>query len=238
MARQLPLPLPPRAALTRADLIVAPANSKAVAFVDAWPDWPVAAAALYGPQGCGKSHLVAIWKANSGACVAPASDLSANDLRGRGPLAVEDVDAAAPSLDRDRRLFEAIESATPDTPLLLTGRTPPETWRCALPDLASRMAALAAFPLWAPDDALLGALARKLFADRQLDVPDAVIDRMLVSLERSPGAFRDFVALADAKALAEGRAITIPLVRELLAEQGTAAMTDSHDSARLSSDPP
>ena len=38
--------------------------------------------------------------------------------------------------------------------------------------------ALLAFPLWAPDDELLAAIARKLFNDRQLAVPDAVIERM------------------------------------------------------------
>ena len=57
-------------------------------------------------------------------------------------------------------------------PLLLTGQEPPAAWRSSLPDLASRFSALLAFPLWAPDEALLAALARKLFADRQLAVPD------------------------------------------------------------------
>ena len=48
-------------------------------------------------------------------------------------------------------------------------------------------------------------------------VPDSVIQRMIRSLERSPGSIRDFVARADEKALAEGRPINLALVRELLA---------------------
>jgi len=87
-----------------------------------------------------------------------------------------------------------------------------------LPDLASRFSALLALPLWAPDDALLAGIARKLFTDRQLIVPDAVISRMLLSLERSPAAIRDFVDRADAKALAEARPINLALIRELLSE--------------------
>jgi hypothetical protein len=39
----------------------------------------------------------------------------------------------------------------------------------------------------------------------------------LRALERSPAAVREFVARADAKALAEGRSINSALVRELLA---------------------
>ncbi len=216
MASQLPLPLPARPCLSRADLIVTEANRDAVAFIDAWPDWPVAVAAIYGPQGCGKSHLVAVWRERSGAhLLAAANGVLSFEHR---PLAIEDVDSAEATLERDRMLFAAIEAATPAAPLLLTGRQLPASWPCVLPDLASRFAALAAFPMWRPDETLLVSLARKLFADRQLAVPDAVIDRMLVTLERSPGAFRDFVARADAKALAEGRAVNLALVRDLLAD--------------------
>jgi hypothetical protein len=39
---------------------------------------------------------------------------------------------------------------------------------------------------------------------------------MVLSLERSPSAIRDFVAHADATALAEKRPVTVGLIRELL----------------------
>jgi chromosomal replication initiation ATPase DnaA len=87
-----------------------------------------------------------------------------------------------------------------------------------MPDLSSRYRALLAFPLWAPDDALLAGLAAKLFADRQLQVPDAVVAHMIRSLERSPGAIRDFVARADQRALSEKRPVNLGLIKELLAD--------------------
>jgi len=217
---QLPLPLASRPALSRADLIVTPANASAVAFIDAWPDWPVATVVLYGPAGCGKSHLVSIWQDMTGARVLAASRISREAMGEGTPLAIEDVDSEAPKAARDGALFAALESATQTVPLLLTGREPPSSWACTLPDLASRFAALASFPVWAPDEELLGALARKLFAERQIPVPDAVIARMLLSLERSPRAIRDFVTLADAEALAQARPLNLALVRELLAAPG------------------
>jgi chromosomal replication initiation ATPase DnaA len=73
--------------------------------------------------------------------------------------------------------------------------------------------------LWSPGEELLIALARKLMDDRQLSVPEAVIERIVHSLERSPAAIRAFIAKADAKALAEARPITLGLVRELIAEE-------------------
>jgi chromosomal replication initiation ATPase DnaA len=219
LASQLILPLNQQPKLTRADFVTAPGNAQAVAFIDAWPDWPAPAAVLFGPAGSGKSHLAAIWQAQAGAARISAEGLAGLDpaaLAERGPVAVEDVDAAAPSEARDRALFALIEGTGRGAVCLFTGREPPGDWPVKLPDLASRFAALLSFSLWAPDEALLAALARKLFTDRQLVVPDSVVQRMIRSLERSPAAIRDFVARADEKALAEGRPINLALVRELL----------------------
>lgn len=217
MPSQLPLPLELRAAVSRADFIVAPANQAAVAFVDSWPDWPVTIAALCGPAGSGKTHLVEAWKERSGAQIVAAGSLDEEALaaidRSR-PLAVESVDSAAPSAMRDRALFELMEGAV--SSILFTGREAARDWPTVLPDLGARFSALLFFTLWAPDDALLAALARKLFADRKLVVPEQAIARMVRGLERSPAAIREFVAEADAKSLAEGRAINDGLVRELL----------------------
>jgi len=210
----LPLNLPP--ALGRADFIVAPGNARAVAFIDSWPHWSVPVAALYGPGGAGKSHLAAIWHAASGAQVVPAA---AVDDSASGPIAVEDIDAGLPDEDRDRLLFRLLERATAAAPVLLTGKAPPMEWPVVLPDLSSRFAALLALPVWAPDDALLTALAAKLLADRQLLVPPSVVERMVLSLERSPECIRAFIAKADARALSQSRPINLALVRELIAEE-------------------
>ncbi len=217
MPSQLVLPLPERPRFARDSFIVAQANAHAVAFVDAWPDWPVAAAAIHGPSGSGKSHLAAIWQTAASATIVSASDLGRKTADGSpAPRIVEDVDSAPATPARDRALFVLLEGATREAPVLLTGREVPAAWPCVLPDLASRFSAMLALPLWAPDDALLAGLARKLFADRQLDVPDAVILGMIHALERSPAAIRDFVARADGKALAEARPVNLKLIREML----------------------
>jgi chromosomal replication initiation ATPase DnaA len=206
---QLVLPLGNRAALGREDFIVAPGNHEAVAFIDAWPDWPQPAAALYGPASSGKSHLAAIWAQRAGARIVEAKDLDYAVLAQDGALAVENVDGRA----EDSLLFSLIERGRP---LLLSGRAPPAEWPTAMPDLASRYRAMLAFALWAPNDALLTDLAKKLFADRQIAVPDAAIAPMIRSLERSPAAIRAFVARADEEALSRKRPITPALIREIL----------------------
>ena len=209
---QLVLPLETRSAQGRADFIVAPGNQHAVAFIDSFPHWPAPAAALYGPAASGKSHLAAVWAGKAGATIVEARDLSA-DLPG-GALVVENVAQDV----SDAALFALLERGAP---LLLTSQIPPSQWPSAfqlgLPDLASRLHALLAFDLWAPDDALLMGLAVKLFADRQLTVPESVVAHMIRSLDRSPGAIRDLVARADVVALTEKRPVNLSLIKELLA---------------------
>lgn len=209
---QLILPLESESALGREDFIVAPANREAVAFVDAFPNWPAPAAAFVGPAGSGKSHLAAAWAMRAKARIVAASAIDAAAL-GDDAIVVEDIDRAPPDAARDNVLFALLERGTA---MVVTAREPPGQWRAAVPDLSSRYRALLTFQFWETDEALLGALARKLFADRQLVVPDAAVEQMIRSLERSPEAIRDFVARADAKALAEKRPITAALVRELL----------------------
>jgi chromosomal replication initiation ATPase DnaA len=205
---QLILPLETRSAQGRADFIVAPGNERAVAFIDLYPGWSAPAVALVGPPASGKSHLAAVWAEKAGAKIVEAKDLG--PMLPQGALVVENVSAGVP----EAPLFALLERGAP---LLLTAQMPPSQLPVALPDLVSRIRALLAFDLWAPDDALLMGLAVKLFADRQLAVPESVVSHMIRSLERSPGAIRDFVARADAAALAAKRPINLSLIKDLLA---------------------
>ena len=207
---QLVLPLEPNNAMTRADFIVAPGNARALAFVDSFPDWPAPAVALYGPSASGKTHLARIW-----AQVCGAKLLDARSLRDpvAGPAVVENVDSA-PTFAHEPALFAMLEQGAP---VLLTGRTAPSSWPVSLPDLKSRYGALLSFELGASDEALLMALAVKLFADRQVTVPESVVTHLVRTLERSPAALRDFIQKADAHALAEKKPVNLQLIRALMA---------------------
>ncbi len=240
MADQLVFPFRVRPHLSRADFIVAEPNRQAVQFIDSWPDWPARAAALYGPPRSGKSHLAQIWAAASGAVeivlagpapapggngkVVPANieatERRVAELSGAAAILIEDMDLAgyAPSFERDRLLMALFER--PGTHVLFTGRGAPSTWPAATGDVRSRFDALLAFPLWQPDEVLLGALVRKHFADRQLEVSEGVVARILIHVERTPEAVAAFVGRIDAKALSEQRPVTERLVTDLIEAEG------------------
>ena len=68
-----------------------------------------------------------------------------------------------------------------------------------------------------PDDALLAALMLKLFGDRQITVAPEVPAYVVPRIERTFEAVARLVERLDRAALAEGRAVTVPLVRAVLA---------------------
>jgi chromosomal replication initiation ATPase DnaA len=210
MPAQLVLPLEANNAMTRADFIVAPSNALAFAFLDSFPDWAAPAAALYGPSASGKTHLARIWGTKAGAAWVDARDLTAAV---EGPAVVENIDST-PGFAHEPGLFAMLERGSP---LLLTGRGAPSTWPVMLPDLGSRFRALLGFELGAPDEALLMALAVKLFADRQVTVPEGVVTHLVRTLERSPAAIRDFIQRADARAMAEKKPVNLKLIQSLMA---------------------
>jgi chromosomal replication initiation ATPase DnaA len=222
VSRQLPLELPHRPAFGTEDFLVADCNRAAVAWIDRWPDWPAPLLILFGPEGCGKTHLAHVWQARSAARVVGAAELAGLDPGSFDPgfaLVVEDM---APGLPREaqRNLFHLYNIAGENRGYLLaTSRYAPAEWQISIPDLASRIGAAPAASIGAPDDALLAAVVVKLLADRQLKVGADVVAYLLPRMERSFAAARRLVAVIDAAALAEGRNVTVAFVRRVLEQE-------------------
>ena len=61
---QLPFEFTPEPYLGKEDFMVAACNYEAFKLVDAWPDWPFFAVCIYGPEGCGKTHLATMFAHN------------------------------------------------------------------------------------------------------------------------------------------------------------------------------
>ncbi len=227
MTRQLAFDLPGREALGRENFFVSPSNVLALAALDGWRDWPQARMLLLGPAGAGKTHLAHVWAAQSGARIVEAVELATLDQASLGEaaaLVVEDTDRVAGDAARETALFHLHNQvAALGGSLLLTAARPVRDWGLSLPDLISRMQAMAVTRLAPPDDALLSAVLVKLFADRQISVAPALIPYLASRMDRSFAAARDLVARLDALALAQGRPVTRQLASTLL---------DSPDRAR------
>ncbi|HJQ59965.1 MAG TPA: DnaA/Hda family protein [Vineibacter sp.] len=228
MAQQLPLDLAGPPAYGRADFLAAEANRAALAWIDRWPDWPGPATVLVGPPGSGKTHLLHLWAARSEALRLTGAALDRTDreaifdaLAGTRHLALDDAEAVAGRPDAERNLFHAYNWLRErGGGLLLAARTAPARWTIGLPDLASRLRAAAVPQIEPPDDALLGAVLVKLFHDQQLKISEDVIRYLVDRMERSLSAARTIVARIDQRTLADKRAVTVRLLREMAGELG------------------
>lgn len=221
MMRQLALDLPHRAALGRADFLVSACNEAALRWIERWPDWPAAAVVLYGPAGSGKSHLAELWRAKAGARLVAGAALADRDpmaLSAAPAIGVDDAEAAP-----ERALLHLYNCcAESGASLLILARQPPSRWTSALPDLASRLRALPAIAIGAPDDALLAGVLVKHFADRGLTPTPATIEYLVRRMERSFAAAARLADSLDRLSLLAGGKVSTRLAQEALAADTTA----------------
>ena len=215
--RQLALALEHSESFAREDFLSGACNAAALALIEAWPHWPGNIVVLTGPEGCGKSHIAAIWANIAGARTIAArvlDRLTVPSALATGALVIEDL---VPQDFDERALFHLLNLAREeDAFVLLSARTAPAGWTFAIPDLASRVMAIPQVALSAPDDVLLRAVLVKSFTDRQIAVDESLIVYLSRRIERSFAAVRAIVARLDEEAMRRKRPLTRALAVEVL----------------------
>ena len=230
---QLPLDLDFMPAQGRDDFIISDCNRLAAEWIDRWPDWPGQFSVLniVGPPASGKSHLGDVWQsASKAALLEPEMTVDVGN-------AVDAADVDHPGADHpgdgsgqvildhpqpgdssvEEALFHRFNAlADGGHSMLILSRQPVAQMDWQLADLASRMRSVNLVRLDPPDDALLRALMEKYFADRQLAVMPAVLDYMVARIERSFAAVQIIAGAMDKASLAQQRALTMPLAREIM----------------------
>ncbi len=216
MTGQLIFDLPASETWARADFLVSPANAAALQAVDVWHDWPGGRLLLIGPAGSGKTHLAHIWaEMTSAIWLAPAElDDRLAAIPADACVLVEDAHQVANLTEP--ALFHLYNRLGPQGRLMLTAPSAPRDWGLRLPDLLSRLQAIAIARLHTPDDALLAGVLVKLFADRQIVAQPNLIAYLLPRMERSIAAARTLVAALDARSLATQRPVTRTMAAEVL----------------------
>jgi chromosomal replication initiation ATPase DnaA len=214
MAEQLVFDWPAGVALGADDFFVSQANQNAYDMVCAPESWPQGKLILTGPAGCGKSHLARIFQSQSGAKV-----IAAKDLRNESPpdtaIIIEDAEQL-PETSQEALFHLHNHQHHAGRALLITARDSPARWPLTLPDLASRMQAIALTQIADPDDKLLTALILKLFADRQITPPPALAQYLALRIERSFAAAADIVAQLDQASLRDGKPLNQRTAASLL----------------------
>jgi chromosomal replication initiation ATPase DnaA len=208
------------------DFMITDANESAYHAVSAWPKWAEAGPwqrmlIIYGPEGCGKTHLAHMWAKKSRAewlMQGMHYDVIADEKR----YIVDDARRWDP-----RALLHILNYAQGKQAwILMTMEGEPASWHIPLADLRSRLRAIQTVGIAAPDDMLLTVILGKLLADRQLRVPEDVLHYCLKRMERSYIGAWHLVQWLDQAALKTKQPINLHLARQYFAiqEQGTHSL--------------
>jgi DnaA regulatory inactivator Hda len=218
-SRQLPFDLGHRDIYRREDFFISDANRDAAAWLETERSWTMPALVIYGAAASGKTHLLHLWEKDTTAAGLTAGQLSPDLLAAlnRNTVVIDDVNLSIGDRAQEEILFHLYNKLRDaGGRLVVTAAHAPKEWNFTVPDLKSRILACPAVEIKAPDDRLRAVILAKLFSDRQIKVQPDVIDFILPRIERSYSALTGIVNQLDAKALAEKRAVTIPLVKDVL----------------------
>jgi len=223
MAEQLSFDLPSRPAFEREAFMVTQSNAEAVALIDQVAQWPMPVQWIYGPSGCGKTHLAAVLAQDFDVHIMQANGLNKNTdvpavLSGELTAAILILEALDDLQTTDEEsLFHLLNHARHGAQkLLLMSQVPAARLDISLPDLQSRLKAIAAVAMGPPDDDLVAGLLHKLFGDLQLRVDDKVIAYLVPRIERDFASMGQVVKAIDQQALALKKPVTVPLVADVL----------------------
>lgn len=186
---------------------------------------------LRGLQATGKSHLLqaAIGAVAPGAARAmyvplceifPDGQQLLDDLDSVELLALDDIEICAGHAAWERCLFNLYNAVhASGRRLLWSARCEPAF---ALPDLVSRVKASLIYQLHELSDAEKATVLRTRAHDRGLELPEAVVEFVMLRERRDMTTLVALLDELDGIALAQGRALTVPFVREVLAARRSA----------------
>ena len=221
---QLLLNWPVNEKFAQANFLPSFSNEKAVKWIDQWPDWQRGddqfhTLIIYGPTGCGKTHLSHVWRDISKARTMGIDELATSAFLTSDDFVfiVEDIDTSIADPAVQEGLLHLYNwTKEQGGYVLLTATKRPKDWDIELNDLSSQLLASETVSIKAPDDHLLRALIVKQFSDRQITLTDDVINYLIPRAERSFDAIRKLVQNIDRLSRIEQKKITISIVRRVL----------------------
>ena len=215
-----------RVSFAHDNFLVTDANRHVFEWLEKFPQWPLWGASpsflLVAAQQAGKTHCLHMVASAAGAHVLTIHQLESRRARDVSqPLIIDDVHHLQFNVRHEEALFHLMNEAhLCGRPLLFASAVPPQAWKGKImPDLLSRLTALALLQLQMDDDVVLGMLL-KILHERGLTLSHGVVRWLMTRLPSSPHEIKTFASRLEHYVTQNRTPITLPIVKEIVSDMG------------------
>ena len=202
------------------DFYVSSNNFSAYKLIESWPNWPGKWVNIFGPKGCGKSHLSNILKQKINSIeILDAKNLSDSKISNFEKIECLIMDNYYENIDE--KLFYSILNQIKqlENYVVVNSIYPIKNINFNLKDLKSRIDSFINLGIELPTDELLRVIISKSFSDKQIEITPKITEYIIKNIERSYEKVFKFVREIDNLSLSSGKSININLIKKVLNDE-------------------
>ena len=216
MSEQLIFSFPFKKNYLSKDFYVSKNNFNAYKLIESWPKWPGRFINVFGPKGCGKTHLINILKKKIECIIISAQKVDTKTLNHFKIKECLAIDNFKNNID-EKLLYSIINMAFQDNKyLIISSPMSLKKTNVNLKDLKSRFLGFIDIGIDLPTDDLLRVILTKNFSDKQIQISKKNIEYILKNIERSYENIDTFVNSLDHKSLSRSEPISLQLIKKTL----------------------
>ena len=218
MSEQLIFNFPFKRNYLKQDFYVSENNFKAFKLIESWPKWPSRLVNIFGPRGCGKTHLINILKTKINSIIKLSNNISVEILKEYKTKECLIIDNYKGDVD-EKILYSLINQANQDNKyIIISSLTSIKKLKTTLEDLKSRFTSFVDIGIDLPTDDLIRVILTKNFSDKQIQVSEKNIEYILRNIERSYEKINTFSNSIDSLSLTKAQPIKLHLIKKVLNE--------------------
>ena len=198
------------------DFYVSKNNFSAYKLIESWPKWSSRYINIFGPTGCGKTHLANIFKKKINSFFIKATELKDNSLpliKLKECIIIDDYEN-----NIEEKLFYSLLNQTYQSNqyVIINTLEPIKTSNVTLNDLKSRFDNFVDVGIDLPTDDLIRVILTKNFSDKQVKIETKLLEYILKNINRSYEDIFDLIDKLDLLSLSTGKSININLIKKVL----------------------
>ena len=202
------------------DYYVSSNNFSAYRLIESWPNWPDKWVNIFGPRGCGKTHLSNILKKKINSVeILNAENITDETISKFEKLNCLIIDNYEKNID-EKTFYSILNSSKQlDTYVVINSFLPIKDIEFDLKDLRSRAKSFMNLGIELPTDDLLTVIISKFFSDKQIELNPKISEYIIKNTERSYEKVFKCIKEIDDLSLSSGKSININLIKKVLKDE-------------------